>query len=128
MLRFRYRIMWRRKRRAASKESKEKYALYKEDARILVHTKIAQLNTHYGHPIKKIFIKNHRSRWGSCSSKGNLNFNYKIVFLSEELQNYLIVHELCHLEAFNHSPKFWSLVAQTIPHYKMLQKKLKEVH
>ncbi|TSC69693.1 MAG: hypothetical protein G01um101456_45 [Parcubacteria group bacterium Gr01-1014_56] len=105
-----------------------KYLAYKEAARALVHAKLAQFNAHYNFTLKKIFIKNHKSRWGSCSSRGNLNFNYKIVGLPPELQDYLVVHELCHLGAFNHSPEFWALVQQTTPSYKALRKRLKEVH
>lgn len=98
-----------------------KYERYKEQARALVHAKILQFNAHYQYPLKKIFIKNSRSRWGSCSSKGNLNFNYRILFLRPELQDYLIAHELSHLGSFTHSPEFWALVVETIPNYKKLR-------
>lgn len=126
---FGYRVVYRRRRvRKASPASKKAYTLHKEAARALVHAKIAQFNAHYGYTLNKIFIKNHQSRWGSCSSRGNLNFNYKIVFLPPELQEYLVVHELCHLGALNHSKDFWALVEQTTPHHRMLRKKLKEVH
>ena len=108
--------------------TRHEYLTHKEEARVLVHAKLAQFNAHYKYPLKKVFIKNHKSRWGSCSSRGNLNFNYKIAFLPPELQEYLIVHELCHLGFFNHSKEFWALVAQTVPEYQMLRKKLKEVH
>jgi predicted metal-dependent hydrolase len=73
----------------------------------------------------KIFIKNQRTRWGSCSSKKNLNFNYRIALLPAELQDYLVVHELCHLQEFNHGKKFWDLVGGQIPGYKELDKRLK---
>ena len=59
------------------------------------------------------------TRWGSCSSKKNLNFNYKIIFLSPQEQNYLIIHELCHLQEMNHSPAFWSLVKKQTPRLRL---------
>lgn len=99
---------------------------YREHARTVVHLKIAVWNEHYKHPIKKVFIKNQKTRWGSCSSKGNLNFSYRIVYLPEELQDYLIVHELCHLKEFNHSKNFWALVGETIPDYESRRAALKK--
>jgi predicted metal-dependent hydrolase len=86
---------------------------------------------HYGelHGIKvgKIAIRNQKSRWGSCSKKGNLNFNYKLVFLSPELRDYVIVHEICHIKEFNHGEGFWSLVAEAVPDHRELRKQLKNV-
>lgn len=94
------------------------YRAHKEVARQLVHARLAYFNTFYRHEYKKVFIKNTKSRWGSTSERGNLNFNYKILFLSEELQDYLIVHELCHLKYFDHGVEFWRAVATTIPNYR----------
>jgi len=71
----------------------------------------------YNFKINRISIKNTKSRWGSCSKKGNLNFSYKIALLSKDLADYVIVHELCHLGEFNHSKRFWKLVSLTIPNY-----------
>ncbi len=100
------------------------YLTHKETARTLVHARIAHLNQYYQVPIRKVFIKNHRSRWGSCSSKGNLNFNYRVALLPQELVDYVVAHELCHLKEFNHSQKFWELVAQTVPAHKELRRQL----
>ena len=91
------------------------YLKYKETARALVKSRLAYFNTFYGFNIKRIAIKNSKSRWGSASKKGNLNFNYKIVLLPMELADYVIVHELCHLGEFNHSVKFWQLVSRAVP-------------
>lgn len=68
--------------------------------------------------IGRISIKDLRSRWGSCSSQGNLNFHYKLVLIPEELAEYIVVHELAHLIEMNHSHRFWSLVQHVIPDYK----------
>ena len=97
----------------------------KEKARALVHDRLRHFNTFYNCDIGRISIRNQKSRWGSCSSKGNLNFNYKIVFLPQELADYIIVHELCHLKEMNHGKRFWILVAQTIPDYKERQDKIR---
>lgn len=89
----------------------------KEETRVFVHMRLAYFNAFYGFKVGRVFIKNHKSRWGSCSSKGNLNFNYKILRLPSFAADYIIVHELCHLHEFNHSPKFWELVSQSFPEY-----------
>ncbi|MBY0294330.1 M48 family metallopeptidase [Patescibacteria group bacterium] len=103
------------------------YLNNKEQARMLVHARLTYFNSFYKHPLRKIFIKNHKSRWGSCSQKGNLNFNYQILFLPPHLVDYIIVHELCHLRHFNHSPTFWSLVSQALPNYLALRRELRIV-
>ena len=98
---------------------------HKENARKIAQERLVYFNQFYNHKINKIYIRNQKSRWGSCSGKGNLNFNYKIVFLPPELVDYIIVHELCHIKEMNHSNRFWSLVAKQIPNYKELQKAIK---
>ena len=82
-------------------------------------------NKFYSYKWNRIFIKNQKTRWGSCSKRGNLNFNYRIALLPPEAADYIIVHELCHLKEFNHSRNFWKLVEQQIPNYKILHKALK---
>ncbi len=101
------------------------YKKYKETSRVLVHQKITQINAHYGFPIQKVAIRDTKSRWGSCSKQGNLNFNYKILFLPPHIADYIIVHELCHLKEFNHSANFWSLVAEVVPNHKVIRAELK---
>jgi predicted metal-dependent hydrolase len=100
----------------------------REQARRFVENKIRYFNSFYGFKINRVAIKNTTTRWGSCSSKGNLNFNYKIIYLKPELADYLIVHELCHLGELNHSKKFWALVYKTIPDYAKINKELKRIH
>ena len=97
----------------------------REQARGFVLERLAYFNQFYNFKINRVAIKNTSTRWGSCSSKGNLNFNYKIIYLRPELADYLIVHELCHLGEFNHSSKFHALVAKTIPNYASINKELK---
>ena len=103
--------------------SRREFLKYKEKARLLAENRIEYYNKFYNFKINRISIKNTKSRWGSCNKKGNLNFNYKIALLSQDLADYVIVHELCHLEKFNHSKRFWKLVSLTIPNYRFLKSK-----
>lgn len=73
----------------------------------------------------KITIRNQKSRWGSCSSKGNLNFNCLLMLTPEDVQDYVVVHELCHRKEMNHSPLFWAEVERIIPDYTIQRKWLK---
>jgi len=74
----------------------------------------------------KISVRNQKTKWGSCSTKWNLNFNYKIIFLNQEDQDYLIVHELAHLKYMNHSKYFWDLVCKTLWDKKYFRYKIKK--
>jgi len=105
--------------------NKSEFVVYKKKASELIHQRIQHFNMHYRFNINSIKIKKHRSRWGSCSAKGNLNFNYMIIFLPPELQDYIIVHELCHIRELNHSSRFWKLVEECIPDYKKIIRELR---
>ena len=109
------------------KGSREEYLNHKEEARKLVSQKINEYNKYYNFKIGQIRIKNQSTLWGSCSAKGNLNFNYRIVFLPSHLQDYIVVHEMCHLKELNHSSNFWKLVEKTVPDYKNYRKTLKNL-
>lgn len=102
------------------------YKTRKETARQAIGERVEFFNRHYHFPHGRIAVKNQRSCWGSCSRKGNLNFNWKIIDLPEELRDYVVVHELCHLQELNHGPKFWQLVAETFPDYRQLRRKLRQ--
>ncbi len=108
-----------------SVHSREHYLKHKEEVRSLLLEKIEYWNMRYRFEYNAVRIKQLRSKWGSCSSKNNLNFNYKILWLPEELQDYIVVHELCHLGEMNHSAAFWALVTQTVPNHKELRLELK---
>ncbi len=77
--------------------------------------------------MKKIGVRNQKGRWGSCSRNGSLNFNFRVVYLPPPLVDYIVVHELCHLGELNHSKKFWSLVSQAVPDYRLMRKKLRKI-
>jgi predicted metal-dependent hydrolase len=91
----------------------------------LIPKRVAHFAPLVGVDYGRITIRNQRSRWGSCSAKGNLNFNCLLMLCPEEVLDYVVVHELCHLHEFNHSPRFWALVAAQLPDYEVWKKWLK---
>jgi predicted metal-dependent hydrolase len=99
--------------------------LHKECARTLILERVAYWCGLIPVTPSRIAVKDQRSRWGSCSTKGNLNFNYRLAFLPLELVDYVIVHELTHLLEFNHSSRFWEKVGAIIPDYKA---RMKTIH
>jgi hypothetical protein len=105
--------------------NREDYLKNKEAARNLVRDRLKYFNDFYNFKYQAISIRDQATRWGSCSKKGNLNFNYRLITLPADLCDYIIVHELCHLKEFNHSPRFWNLVARTVPGYQEMRKRLK---
>ena len=80
-----------------------------------------------GVTVGRVAIRNQKTRWGSCSAKGNLNFNYQIYYLPDELLDYVVVHELAHRRHMNHSDEFWREVEKYFPMYRQCRKRLKEI-
>lgn len=74
----------------------------------------------------RVSIRCQKGRWGSCSSKGNLNFNCLLMLVPPEIRDYVIVHELCHRKEMNHSPLFWAEVGRIMPDYPLRRKWLRE--
>lgn len=90
-------------------------------------TKINELNLkHFNQKINKIFFKNNKINWGSCSIKGNINISTRLLFAPTDVLEYICVHELAHLIEFNHSEKFWNIVETAMPNYLEKEKWLKE--
>ncbi|MCC2631142.1 MAG: putative metal-dependent hydrolase [Candidatus Paceibacter sp.] len=108
------------------KQSRSEYQALKKQTLAFVQERIAHYNKHYNFKFGRISIRMQKSRWGSCSRKGNLNFNYKLVQLPQSLADYIVVHELCHLKQFNHSIHFWNLVAEAIPDHKARRAELRK--
>lgn len=109
----------------SQEERAEHYAQHKESARAFVERRLVELNAHYGFSWGRVAIRKNATCWGSCSSKQNLNFDYRILFLPPHLQDYVLVHELCHLKEMNHSPRFWALVAHVVPNHKHCRDELR---
>ncbi len=123
----------RRTRPRASAKSIAHYRAHKKQTRNLVEARISYFLHIYKNkhgieltPSGKIAIRNTKSRWGSCSSKKNLNFSYRLSLLPSHLSDYIVAHELCHLQEFNHGQNFWNLVALEMPEYHLHREELKK--
>lgn len=106
---------------------REDYLMHRKSAKSFILERLEHYNQFYGFDFERVAIRDQRTRWGSCSGKKNLNFNYRIVQLPKEHADYLIVHELCHLEQMNHSRDFWELVSRTIPDYRRISRELRRM-
>ena len=98
----------------------------KEKAKMVLPQKVAQYAKIIGVDYGKVGIRCQRTRWGSCSATGNLNFNCLLLLLPEEIIDYIVVHELCHRKQMNHSAEFYREVEAVFPEYRRAQKWLKE--
>ena len=74
----------------------------------------------------RVTVRNQRTRWGSCSAKGNLNFNWRLILAPEKCLEYVVIHELCHRREFNHSARFWDLVQRQMRDYQVWKDYLKK--
>ena len=91
-----------------------------------ISERVARFAPQVGVSYGRITIRSQRTRWGSCSAKGNLNFNCLLMLCPEEVRDYVVVHELCHRIEMNHSPKFWAQVERVCPDYRVHRKWLKD--
>ena len=99
---------------------------HKKYARKIFETKVAYFHQFTGGEYTSITIRDQKTRWGSCSGRGTLSFNWRLILAPTEILDYVVVHELCHLTHMNHSKEFWGLVGSVIPDYKVRRKWLKE--
>jgi predicted metal-dependent hydrolase len=93
-------------------------AWYRRQARTIFAARVAHWNARFGFTYGRISIKDQKSRWGSCSHSGNLNFNWRLLLAPADVLDYIVIHELAHLKEANHSPRFWAIVATLCPDYK----------
>ncbi|MDD4689668.1 MAG: M48 family metallopeptidase [Eubacteriales bacterium] len=95
-------------------------------ARELIPQRVAYYSKIIGVDYGRITIRNQATRWGSCSAKGNLNFNCLLILAPQEVLDYVVVHELCHRKEMNHSKRFWREVGKILPDYEVHIKWLKD--
>lgn len=99
---------------------------YKQQAKELIGPRVYKIASGFGYKYSSIKITGAKSRWGSCSHSGSLNFSWRLVMMPPEMIDYVIVHELVHLEIKNHSKRFYSRVTEIMPDYKLREKWLKD--
>jgi hypothetical protein len=90
-----------------------------------IPVRVRELNEQWNFPYIGITVRNQRTRWGSCSRKGALSFNWRLLMLPTEVADYLICHELAHLKYLNHSPRFWNLVGKICPTFRQSERWLR---
>lgn len=123
----RYTFWFRKKTRRRRRKLPRLSSAFKKVARIYFDERVAYFAKRYGFSYGRIALRQQRTRWGSCSSKKNLNFNLGLMVLREELRDYVIVHELAHTRHMNHGASFWQEVESIIPHYRELRRELKRI-
>lgn len=106
------------------KKTIEKF--YRQKAEEVIHDRLQYFNEFYSFRYNRVTLRDQKTRWGSCSSKGNLNFNWRLIMAPIEVIDYVVVHELCHLKEMNHSRRYWALVEKTTPDHKRWRKWLRD--
>lgn len=116
----------RAQRPALTPYSKAQLEQIRKAAKEALPVRLAYLAEKYGFRYNRIALKFLRSRWGSCSAKGNINLNCLLMLAPAPVIDYVLIHELCHLRHMDHSPAFWALVASIDPDHKAHRKWLKD--
>ena len=111
---------------AAERLTMQEIQMLADQALKVIPERVAYYAPKVGVTYGSITIRNQKSRWGSCSAKGNLNFNCLLMLAPSEVLDYVVVHELCHRKQMNHSKAFWLEVEKVLPNYKEVRKWLKE--
>lgn len=127
-------IGWVEKRRKCIQQAQQKYDSFltesteidKNRARKILVKRLDELSRLNGFSYRRVFIRNQKTRWGSCSAKNNISLNMKLMLLPEELRDYVILHELVHTQIKNHSSKFWRELDKFVGDAKSKQAKLNE--
>ena len=95
-------------------------------AKNVLPDKVKQYAERIGVTYGRIAIRSQKTKWGSCSSKGNLNFNCLLMLAPDSVQDYVVIHELCHRKQMNHSPQFWAEVERVMPEYRVWKRWLRD--
>lgn len=106
--------------------SQEELEALAKAARLDLPERVRRFAPQVGVSYGRITIRNQKSKWGSCSTRGNLNFNCMLMLAPEAVRDYIVVHELCHRKEMNHSPRFWAEVERTLPDYRSSRDWLKK--
>ena len=106
--------------------SESKRNVYIRKAKETITKRVSYFARLMGVSYRNITIREQKTRWGSCSSEKNLNFNWKLILLAPELLDYVVVHELAHRREMNHSKNFWKIVEAELPDYRERRRRLKE--
>ena len=109
----------RRRRRTVAKPLTTHQRRQREIAREVLVKRVERWSTEMAIAPKRIAIRDQRTRWGSASSLGNLNFSWRVAAMPDEVQDYIVIHELAHLREMNHSRAFWEIVAEHCPDYRV---------
>lgn len=104
---------------------RQRYVRLKGKARRFLTERLAHFNRLYGFSYGRVSIRNQKSRWGSCTRAGDLQFSYKLLLLPPSLADYVVVHELCHRRYLHHGPRFWQLVARAYPDHRTARRELR---
>lgn len=99
---------------------------YRNAARAQLESRVAYFHKITGGHYTSITVRDQKTRWGSCSSRGTLSFNYRLIFAPPVILDYVVIHELCHLTHMNHSKAFWNMVASVMPEYKVYRQWLRD--
>ncbi len=117
-------------RKAGAEETDQVAALvkrwYKKQAVIQLSERLGLWQQRMQKEITGLKVRDYKRRWGSCSSQGEIALNWRLLMAAPELQDYVMIHELCHLEHFNHSPRFWQAVAIHCPQWRACREQLKQ--
>jgi predicted metal-dependent hydrolase len=120
---------WARRQRARLIEGRRPPAVDRElrqQAAALLPPQLMALATQHGLTVNRVTIRNQRSRWGSCSSRGHITLNFRLMLMPPEVREYILIHELMHLKQANHSIRFWRLVEAACPAFRDAERWLKK--
>ncbi len=113
-------------KRMSKKVDPELEVMYRRMAADIISRECQVHAKRMGVTYNRITIRDQKSRWGSCSSKGNLNFSWRLILMRPLIARYVIIHELAHLKQMNHSKAFWDEVEKAMPNYKKHKKWLRD--
>lgn len=122
-------FVFRRRRRHKKPMSPERAREVEElraQAKAVLPQRLAELAAQYGFTYNQVRIKHNSSNWGSCSELGNINLNLNLMRVPEDLRDFVMLHELCHLKYLNHGPEFHALLESVCPDHRAKQRALKE--